>query len=172
MSPGDVPPNLAAFFRAASLVELQEKRMMTVRGEDRPLLLCSHEGKLFALDNRCPHMGFPLSKGSVQEGILTCHWHHARFDLRSGCTFDLWADDAPAFEVRVNGDDIWVSRRPRQQLTPPSLLRVYDVAWSTTSGWCKRRILSRSWLAASRRTASSGKSPNLARKITGYGKTA
>jgi hypothetical protein len=60
-------------------------------------------------------MGFPLSKGSVQEGILTCHWHHARFDLRSGCTFDLWADDAPAFEISVNGDDIWVSRRPRQQ---------------------------------------------------------
>jgi nitrite reductase/ring-hydroxylating ferredoxin subunit len=88
---------------------------MTVQGADRPLLLCSHEGKVFALDNRCPHMGFPLSKGSAQEGILTCHWHHARFDLRSGCTFDLWADDAPTFEVRVDGDDIWVSRRPRQR---------------------------------------------------------
>jgi nitrite reductase/ring-hydroxylating ferredoxin subunit len=115
MNPENVPGDFVQFFRAASLAELQEKRMMTVPGEDRPLLLCSHEGKVFALDNRCPHMGFPLSKGSVQEGILTCHWHHARFDLRSGCTFDLWADDAPAFEVRVNGDDIWVSRRPRQQ---------------------------------------------------------
>jgi len=115
MSPGNDLLNFAEFFRAASLAELQEKRMMTVRGEDRPLLLCSHEGKVFVLDNRCPHMGFPLSKGSVQEGILTCHWHHARFELRSGCTFDLWADDAPAFDVRVSGDDIWVSRHPRQQ---------------------------------------------------------
>jgi len=43
------------------------------------------------------------------------NWHHARFDLRSGCTFDLSADDAPAFEVRVSGDDIWISRLPRQQ---------------------------------------------------------
>ena len=115
MSLENAPPNLAEFFRAASLAELQEKGMTAVRGDDRTLLLCSHEGKVFALDNRCPHMGFPLSKGSVQEGILTCHWHHARFDLRSGCTFDLWADDAPAFEVRVNGDDIWISRRPRQK---------------------------------------------------------
>ncbi|MGA8656353.1 MAG: Rieske 2Fe-2S domain-containing protein [Chthoniobacterales bacterium] len=115
MAAGIVSPDFPGFFRATSLAELQEKRMMTVRGEDRPLLLCSHEGRVFALDNRCPHMGFPLSKGSVQEGILTCHWHHARFDLRSGCTFDLWADDAPAFEVRVSGDDIWVSRQPRQQ---------------------------------------------------------
>src|SRR6516225_7148483 len=115
MSPGNDPLNLPEYFRAASLTELQEKRMMTVRGEDRPLLLCSHEGKVFALDNRCPHMGFPLSKGSILEGILTCHWHHARFDLCSGCTFDLWADDAPGFEVRIAGDDIWVCRLPRQQ---------------------------------------------------------
>src|SRR5262249_53881321 len=119
MSPENDLLDFTEFFRVASLAELQKERMMTVRGEDRPLLLCLHEGKVFALDNRCPHMGFPLGKGSLQEGILTCHWHHARFDLRSGCTFDLWADDAPAFEVRVNGNDIWVSRRPRQQADSP-----------------------------------------------------
>ena len=78
------------------------------------MLLCRHEGQVFALDNRCPHMGFPLSKGSLDYGLLTCHWHHARFDLRSGCTFDLWADDTPAFEVRVEGDGIWVSKVPVQ----------------------------------------------------------
>src|SRR2546422_10850419 len=41
--------------------------------------------RVFALDNRCPHMGFPLDRGSVEDGTLTCHWHHARFDLASGC---------------------------------------------------------------------------------------
>jgi nitrite reductase/ring-hydroxylating ferredoxin subunit len=54
-----------------------------------------------AFDNRCPHMGFPLDRGSVEDGILTCHWHHARFDLASGCTFDLWADDVPICPVEV-----------------------------------------------------------------------
>src|SRR5690606_11370564 len=39
---------------------------------------------IYAVDNRCPHMGFPLHKGTVCDGILTCHWHHARFDLASG----------------------------------------------------------------------------------------
>jgi len=38
---------------------LEEKQMMTVHGPDRPVLLCWHEGQVFALDNRCPHMGFP-----------------------------------------------------------------------------------------------------------------
>jgi nitrite reductase/ring-hydroxylating ferredoxin subunit len=31
---------------------------------------------------------FPLHRGSIEDGILTCRWHHARFDLRSGSTFD------------------------------------------------------------------------------------
>ena len=54
-------------------------------------------------------MGFPLDRGSIEDGILTCHWHHARFALASGCTFDLWADDVPTcpVEIRVGGE-IWV----------------------------------------------------------------
>jgi hypothetical protein len=53
-------------------------------------------------------MGFPLDRGSVEDGILTCHWHHARFDLASGCTFDLWADDVPTCPVEVRGAEVWV----------------------------------------------------------------
>jgi hypothetical protein len=53
-------------------------------------------------------MGFPLERGSVEDGILTCHWHHARFDLESGCTFDLWADDVPTCPVEVRNGDVWV----------------------------------------------------------------
>ena len=53
-------------------------------------------------------MGFPLDRGSTEDGILTCHWHHARFDLTSGCTFDLWADDVPTCAVELRWDEIWV----------------------------------------------------------------
>ena len=54
-------------------------------------------------------MGFTLDRGSVEDGILTCHWHHARFELASGCTFDLWADDVPTCPVEIRaGGEIWV----------------------------------------------------------------
>jgi hypothetical protein len=71
-----------------------------------------------ALDNRCPHLGFPLHKGSLQDGILTCHWHHARFDLASGGTFDLWADDVPTAEVRIEGGEVWVAPECRLRDEP------------------------------------------------------
>src|SRR5260370_37216516 len=54
-------------------------------------------------------MRFPIARGSVEDGILTCHWHHARFALESGCTFDLWADDIPICAVEVRNGDVWVT---------------------------------------------------------------
>jgi nitrite reductase/ring-hydroxylating ferredoxin subunit len=96
------------FVRAASLEELEAKGRLVAHGHHRPILVVYDRGRVFALDNRCPHMGFPLERGSIEDGILTCHWHHARFDLESGCTFDLWADDIPACPVEVRNGDVWV----------------------------------------------------------------
>jgi nitrite reductase/ring-hydroxylating ferredoxin subunit len=97
------------FVRAGSLEELRAKGRLVVHGRHRPVLLVQEGGQVFALDNRCPHMGFPLDRGSVEDGILTCHWHHARFELASGCTFDLWADDVPTCPVEIRaGGEIWV----------------------------------------------------------------
>jgi nitrite reductase/ring-hydroxylating ferredoxin subunit len=108
----DEPPmdaETSNFVRAGTLEELKTKGRLVVRGRHRPILLVHEGGHVFALDNRCPHMGFPLDRGSVEDGILTCHWHHARFELASGCTFDLWADDVPTCPVEIRaGSEIWV----------------------------------------------------------------
>ena len=101
------------FIRAATLEELKAAGMIVVRGARCPLLVVYDHGKVFALDNRCPHLGFPLHRGSVEDGILTCHWHHARFDLTSGCTFDLWADDVPTAAIEVRDGAVWVCPHAR-----------------------------------------------------------
>src|SRR6266851_5605208 len=46
------------------------------------------DGKYFAIDDVCPHMGGSLSEGAVQQGIVTCPWHGWRFRLADGA----WAD--------------------------------------------------------------------------------
>jgi nitrite reductase/ring-hydroxylating ferredoxin subunit len=96
------------FVRVGTLTELRAKGRMVLRGSHRPVLVVCENGRVRALDNRCPHMGFPLDRGTVEDGILTCHWHHARFDLASGCTFDLWADDVPTCPVELRQDEVWV----------------------------------------------------------------
>jgi nitrite reductase/ring-hydroxylating ferredoxin subunit len=98
---------------AGPLAELREKGVRVVPGADRPIAVFATPDGVKAVDNRCPHLGFPLHRGTVQDGILTCHWHHARFDLCSGCTFDLFADDVPAYDIEVRGEEVFVAARPR-----------------------------------------------------------
>src|SRR5436189_1133150 len=99
--------------RAASLAELQAAERLVVRVQRNTVCLIAADDRVYAVDNRCPHLGFPLHRGSVADGILTCHWHHARFDVASGGGFDLWADDLPTAEVQVRGGEVWVAAELR-----------------------------------------------------------
>ncbi len=100
------------FIHACSLKELSAGGPKLLSTPTGPVLVAADGDEAFALDNRCPHMGFPLQQGSIQNGILTCHWHHARFDLRSGCTFDLWADDVPVRSVKIEEGEVFVATEP------------------------------------------------------------
>ncbi len=102
---------------AAGTVEaVRAKGVVLVEGDGVTIAVFADGDRIAAVDNRCPHMGFPLHRGSLDDGILTCHWHHARFDVASGCAFDLFADDVPSYEVRVAGGQVLVARRPRQHV--------------------------------------------------------
>jgi nitrite reductase/ring-hydroxylating ferredoxin subunit len=124
----------AKFIRAGTIEELKSKGRLVVHGSHRPILIVEERDRVYALDNRCPHMGFPLDRGSIEDGILTCHWHHARFDLASGCTFDLWADDVPTCAVELRGDD--VGSRPISGIQMPRRTGSGDSnrAWPIISG--------------------------------------
>jgi nitrite reductase/ring-hydroxylating ferredoxin subunit len=58
------------FELAGSLEELKAKGRLVLHGSHRPILVVYDRGRVFALDNRCPHMGFPLERGSVEDGHL------------------------------------------------------------------------------------------------------
>lgn len=102
---------MAEWIRVGSLEELKAEGHKVVEG----IVLIHHDGEVAALDNRCPHMGFPLHMGSLCDGILTCHWHHARFDVKSGGTLDPWADDVSTYPVEVRDGQVWVLPLPRRE---------------------------------------------------------
>ena len=104
-----LPDAQASLVRAGSLAQLPEGKSITVSLDGHVIALFHTAEGIFAVDNRCPHMGFPLDRGTVKDCILTCHWHHARFDLHSGGAFDQWADDVRAFPVKVADGDIFVN---------------------------------------------------------------
>ena len=97
--------------RAGSLEELRSTGRLLTKVGNLPVVVFWSEDRAWAIEDRCPHMGFPLHQGTVESGLVTCHWHHARFDLVTGCTLDPFADDARGFQVTFDGDDVLVEPR-------------------------------------------------------------
>ena len=97
---------------AGTVEEVRARGCTLVTGGGHAIAVFPLGDRFAAVDNRCPHMGFPLDRGTVSNGILTCHWHHARFDLSSGGTFDPFADDVKAFPVTVSDGRVWVDPSP------------------------------------------------------------
>ena len=102
--------------KVAALSEVESAGCRVIHANGHTIALFAHQNQIFAVDNRCPHMGFPLDKGSVSDGILTCHWHHARFDLASGGTFDQFADDVRSFSVEIRDGYIWLDVKEYRDL--------------------------------------------------------
>lgn len=88
--------------------DVRTRLCVQVSGGGHGIAVFAHEDRFFAVDNRCPHMGFPLSRGTVHDGLLTCHWHHARFDLEGGGTLDPFADNVRTFPVQVENGAVYV----------------------------------------------------------------
>jgi nitrite reductase/ring-hydroxylating ferredoxin subunit len=106
------------YVRVASADDAAKNSPQVLRVDGRTIGLFHHEGAFYATDNRCPHMGFPLTEGSVDGGILTCPWHHARFEISCGDTFDPFADDVRTYPVAVRDGDVYVAPDPERDRPP------------------------------------------------------
>jgi nitrite reductase/ring-hydroxylating ferredoxin subunit len=71
---------------------------------------CVRDGDaVHAVDDRCPHQGYPLSQGSVRGGVLTCEWHNWKFELGSGtCVFG--GEAVRNFPTRVEDGRVHLDR--------------------------------------------------------------
>ena len=110
------PPD--GYHEAVGFAELEAEGQALTQVDGTPIALFHHEGEVRAVNNKCPHMGFPLTEGSVEDGVLTCHWHHARFELSCGDTFDPWADDVDAYPTTVIDGTVYVDPTPQRDVPP------------------------------------------------------
>jgi nitrite reductase/ring-hydroxylating ferredoxin subunit len=111
------------YVQVASMSDLEDEGRKVVSSDGRPIALFHHEGEVYAVDNRCPHMGFPLTRGTLENGILTCHWHHARFELEEGDTFDLFADDVQTFPTEISDGEVYLDPDPEPDVPPETRWR-------------------------------------------------
>ena len=97
--------------RAAARAEVSatEANGFTVAG--REIVLCDVDGEIYALDGICTHEDLSLAGGEVEDGILECPWHGARYDVCTGRVCALPATrPLRTYPVRVDDDgDVYVT---------------------------------------------------------------
>lgn len=74
--------------QVANISDIKEDTLFSVRAGKEKLLLTRVNGKLCAFENRCPHLGLPLEKGNIAQGVITCPWHNSSFDVQTGENMD------------------------------------------------------------------------------------
>lgn len=71
------------------------------------------DGTYYAIEDLCTHDDGPLAEGELTGCVIACPRHGATFDIRNGKVLSAPAlVDVPAYEVRVEGDEIQLSAQP------------------------------------------------------------
>lgn len=73
-----------AFVEVAKLDEVHVGKMKHIELNGKEIMIVNLDGKFYALNDRCSHTNAPLSMGHIQDSILTCPMHGARFDITTG----------------------------------------------------------------------------------------
>ena len=96
------------FVKVAARSDVVDGKPRAVRVEGHSIALFEHEGTVYATDNQCPHMGYPLVRGRVRKGVLSCDWHGWSYDMEGGGCFTGGCDDLATFPVEVRNGDIYI----------------------------------------------------------------
>lgn len=98
--------------RVAALAELWDGELRGCVVDGHRLVLVKLDGQVHAYDDRCPHLGMPLSTGELAHGVLTCSAHRYEFDARTGAGVNPRSVRLCRHAVVVEHGDVFVELEP------------------------------------------------------------
>ena len=92
------------------LSAIPEGQAIGFKVEGHEIVLCNVDGEIYALEGMCTHEELPLDGGEIEDGVLTCEWHGASFDVCTGSARTLPATKPlRSYETRIEGGMVFVA---------------------------------------------------------------
>jgi nitrite reductase/ring-hydroxylating ferredoxin subunit len=72
------------YVEAGKVSEISNGQMKHAEINGKEIVIANLDGKFYAFAERCGHMNARLSRGNINQNIVTCPFHAAKFDITSG----------------------------------------------------------------------------------------
>ncbi len=99
---------MSDFEKVGALADFEEGKGRALAVNGRMVAVFRKADRFYAIDDLCPHMGASLAEGHLDGETVTCPWHAWRFCIKDGTWEDNPRIKVDAFEVKVDGGDVWV----------------------------------------------------------------
>ncbi len=95
---------------AGKTSEIPPGKMIKVSIDGRDILVANIDGEYHATDDSCTHSGSSLSEGKLDGCTITCGWHGAEFDCKTGklIKFPATIRDLTSYNVVVESENVFV----------------------------------------------------------------
>ena len=91
---------------------------------NKKVVLTYHEGSFGALNNKCNHMGGPLSRGKLKKGCIECPWHYWEFNHKTGESISGSAEplssspgSVPTFPLKIEEGSLYINIKGESKRT-------------------------------------------------------
>jgi nitrite reductase/ring-hydroxylating ferredoxin subunit len=103
---------------AASMEDFGVQRQLCRTLDGIEILLVRYGPNIFALHNKCTHLGQPLAGSRIMGGQIICPFHGACFDIKTGAAISGPAvSPVPIFPVQLRDGGIFVNVRKHTRTT-------------------------------------------------------
>lgn len=95
---------------AGKVSEITEGKLHKITVDQKDILLTNFGGEFYAVDDTCTHSGDSLSNGTLENNTVTCGWHGAQFNCKSGKLekFAGEISDLKSYNVIIESDMVFV----------------------------------------------------------------
>ncbi len=105
-------------YYATKLDTLKQKKKMGLVINNKPILLAYTKNGVFAIRDKCPHMGSPLSPGILEEDVITCKFHGLPISVETGevtnynkadfLRLDEYSREVKTYKTNIKDDSIFI----------------------------------------------------------------
>lgn len=104
---------MSEYEKVGTVDDFEENVGRAVAVGDRIVAVFRKAEGWYAIDDMCPHMGASLAEGHFENDTVTCPWHAWRFCVKDGTWEDNPRTKVDCFEVKVDGDEVWVREKEK-----------------------------------------------------------